>query len=83
MTDIRTIINNARAAGYEVALEDDNFTMYEKCFGGWYVVGEWGWEHGEQGWEYDEHEVDDMTVIYHEADPADGRYYITVVDLGW
>lgn len=74
MTDIRTIINNARAAGYEVILEDKHFIMFEKFDGGWYVEGECGWE-------YDEHEVDNMKIISHGANSADCLYYITVDTL--
>lgn len=47
MKTVRELINNARAKGNDVIIENDEASWNEMIGGGWTVLGEWGWVCGE------------------------------------
>ena len=75
MTNIRKTINDLQARGYEVYIEDSNYTMYQFC-GAWYVCDECGWISTEE-------EVDQLEMVNVKEYPEFKDAFIEVVTTNW
>lgn len=77
MENIRSIINEATAKGYDISIYD-GFYYIERNFSGkgWHVVDEFGWFNTEE-------EIDEMKVIEYTYDDRDEMVFITVEKTKW
>lgn len=74
MKNIRTIINEAEAKGYDVIITDEVCCLVRTCDKSkWEVMGELGWYNTEE-------EVDSFVVVRVEEYKDDKEFYIVVED---
>lgn len=70
MKSVRELINEARAKGNEVCIEQDIFTYCERSDGGWYEPNEFGW--------YEEENAFDECAVIRVVECEEGITFITV-----